>query len=323
MSLGLALSGGGAKGAAHIGVLEALNDNNIKIDYISGTSSGSIIAALYAAGYAPNEILRILVRYTKNTNILDYDKAAPFKLMKLVFSKRINLSGFIKGDRIENLIRQYMNKKNIKNISDFNMPIAIPIVNVKTGEVVYYTNNKVRNIDFGEKAENENQEKLIEYYNSEDYVGKGIYLKDKHYDDIPEYRENGDIADIIRASISFPGVFRPKQINQELYIDGGVRVNTPVNILKQMGADKVIAVSFDCNKIDKNNLKNVVGITSQAFDILTHEASEQEQVNAEINVRLCTKNISLLDFSKSIYLARKGYNIVNTNINYIKEKLGI
>ena len=300
MSVGLALSGGGAKGAAHIGVLEALKDNNINIDYISGTSSGSIIATLYAAGYTPNEILRIIVKHTRNTSILDYDRAAPFKLMKILFSKRINLSGFIKGDKIERLIREYMLNKNIQDISNLRIPIAIPIVNVKTGEVVYYTNNKVENIEEDNK-----------------------YMKVNSYDDIPEYREKGNIADIVRASISFPGIFRPKQIEKELYIDGGVRVNTPVNILKKMGADKVIAVSFDCNKIDKNNLKNVIGITSQAFDILTHEASEEEVKNAEVNIRVCAKNITLLDFSKSVYLAKKGYNLVNNNIGYIKGKIGI
>lgn len=317
MSLGLALSGGGAKGAAHIGVLEALRDNNINVDYISGTSSGSIIAGMYAAGYTPNEILRIIVKHTRNKNLIDYDKGAPFKLMKLLVSKKINLSGFIKGNKIEYLIREYMLSKGIKNILDFKMPLAIPIVNVKTGEVVYYMNNKVRNICCNTK---ENDENLVQYFNTEDYVGNS---KEKHYDDIPEYRNNGDIADIIRASISFPGVFRPKEINKELYIDGGVRVNTPVNVLKQMGADKVIAVTFDCNKIDKNNLKNVIGITSQAFDILTHEASESEVENADINIRICTKNITLLDFSKSIYLAKKGYYLVNNNIEYIKEKIGI
>lgn len=317
MSIGLALSGGGAKGAAHIGVLEALQDNNIKVDYISGTSSGSIIAGLYAAGYTPNEILRIIVKHTKNTSLLDYDKSAPFKLIKILFSKKINLSGFIKGDKIEYLIKEYMLNKNIKDISDFNLPIAIPIVNVKTGEVVYYTNRKCRNIDI---EETNSDEKIIEYYNNQDYVGKDSYIKAKHYDDVPEYRKNGKIEEIIRASISFPGVFRPKQIDNNIYIDGGVRVNTPVNVLKEMGADKVIAVSFDCNKIDKNTLKNVIGITSQAFDILTHEASESQQESADINIRICTENVTLLDFSKSIYLAKKGYNLVNNNINYIREK---
>ena len=319
MSVGLALSGGGAKGAAHIGVLEALNDNNINVDYISGTSSGSIIAALYAAGYTPNEILRIIVKHTKNTSILDYDKSAPFKLMKLVLSKKISLSGFIKGDKLEGLIEKYLLNKNIKDISDFNMPIAIPIVNIKTGEVVYYTNRISRNINI---TENEG-EKITDYNVKEDFISNKTLKSDIHYDDIPEYRENGNISEIIRASISFPGVFKPKQIVDEMYIDGGVRVNTPVNVLKMMGATDVIAVSFDCNKIDKKNLKNIMGITSQAFDLLMHEASESEQDNADINIRICTKNITLLDFTKSVYLAKKGYNLVNNNIEYIKEKLGI
>ena len=74
MSLGIALSGGGAKGCAHIGVLEALNDNDIKIEYISGTSSGSIIAGLYFAGYEPNEILNIICSNTRNNRILDYNR---------------------------------------------------------------------------------------------------------------------------------------------------------------------------------------------------------------------------------------------------------
>ena len=321
MSLGLALSGGGAKGAAHIGVLEALKDNNIKVDYISGTSSGSIIAGMYAAGYTPNEMLRIITKVTNDNRLLDYDKRAAFKLMKILFFKRINLCGFIKGDRIERLIREYMNNKGIKNIGDYDMPIAIPIVNVRTGEVVYYTSKMVRHIQ--ENGDIHEKDNISTYIEKEDYIGKDIYNKGKHYDDIPEYRTSGEIANIIRASISFPGVFRPKNIDSEWYIDGGVRVNTPVNILKEMGADKVIAVTFDCNKIDKKNLKNVIGITSQAFDILTHEASECEQENADINIRVCTKNISLLDFSKSVFLAKKGYYLVNNNIEYIKNKLGI
>ncbi len=321
MSLGLALSGGGAKGAAHIGVIEALMDNNIKIDYISGTSSGSIIAAIYAAGYTPNEMLRIITKVMKNGRIIDYDRGVAFKLMSVLFSKKINLSGFIKGDRIERVIREYMNMKGIKDICDIKMPLAIPIVNVRTGEVVYYTNDPVRFVQ-----DKEGIFKSIEnntYIENEDVVQEKANISDKHYDDIPEYRTKGDIADIVRASISFPGVFRPKRIDNELYIDGGVRVNTPVNVLKRMGADKVIAVSFDCNKIDKNNLKNVIGITTQAFDILTHEASESEQDNADINIRVCAKNISLLDFSKSVFLAKKGYYLVNNNIEYIKSKLGI
>lgn len=319
MSLGLALSGGGAKGAAHIGVLEALKDNNIKIDYISGASSGSIVAGLYAAGYSPNEILRIMLKSTNNNQVLDYDKKAPFKVMKFLVSKKVNLSGFIKGDKIEYLIREYLMRKNIKDISDYEMKIAIPIVDIRTGEIVYYTNSNLRSIE----NYDDSVDKLEDLFDNNDYVGKGVYDKNKHYDDTPEYKTKGDVADVIRASISFPGVFKPKEINGKMYMDGGVRVNTPVNVLKEMGADKVIAVSFDCNKMSKNNLKNVIGITSQAFDLLTHEASECEQINADVNIRVCARNVTLLDFSKSVFLAKKGYFLVNNNINYIKEKIGI
>ncbi|MDD2627591.1 MAG: patatin-like phospholipase family protein [Clostridia bacterium] len=316
MSLGIALSGGGAKGAAHIGVLEALKDHGIKIDYISGTSSGSIIAAFYAAGYSSNEILRLLVSNTKNNKLLDYDKTMVFKLMKLLISRKLTIDGFIKGDKIENLIRRYMKEKNIFNISDIKMPLAIPIVNLKTGEIVYYSNKEVTN----------KEEKLLindKEAEESEYITKDSYEKAKVYDDYPEYRNAGDIADIIRASISFPGVFKPKNIEGNIYIDGGVRVNTPVKILKEMGAKKVIAISFDCNRLDNKNLKNIIGITNQAIDILIHEADEDEQKLADINIRICTKGVSLLDFNKSIQLTRKGYYVINNNIKYIKDKIGI
>ena len=86
MKIGLVLSGGGAKGAAHIGALKALEEENIQISCISGTSSGSIVASLYACGYTPTQIYYIFKRYCKC--ITDYDKLIPFKVLNTLFTGR-------------------------------------------------------------------------------------------------------------------------------------------------------------------------------------------------------------------------------------------
>ena len=294
MGIGLALSGGGAKGLAHIGVIEALRDYGINIDYIAGTSSGSIIAALYAVGYTPNEILKLVI---KNKNrVIDFDKMVGFKLLKTVVSKKVSIKGFIKGNSLEKIMRNCLKHKGITDIADIDFPLAIPIVDLTTGEIVYFWNNKTRC-------------PLIE--------------DSTNFDDKPSYYTKGDLASIVRASCSVPGVFIPKEIDNELYIDGGVRVNTPVEVLKQMGAEKVLAITFDCNKNTNFGLKNVIGISSQAFNIMTHSSNLDEINLADLNVRLCLNYVGLLDLANPQYLAKKGYSIIARNIDKVKKYLDI
>lgn len=117
-------------------------------------------------------------------------------------------------------------------------------------------------------------------------------------------------------------MFVPKYIDNKQYIDGGIRVNTPVRILRQMGADKVIAITFNCNKRSKFGIRNIIGISAQAFDILNHSSSEKEQLEADLNIKLCLNEISLLDFSNPTYVAKRGYNVIYNNIGEIKKRLG-
>lgn len=302
MSIGLALSGGGAKGIAHIGVLEALKDYGITIDYIAGTSSGSIMASLHAAGYTPNEMLRIV---TENKGkLIDYDKGIGFKLLKTVVSKKISIKGFIKGNNLERIIRKKLRQKDISDISNFKMPIAIPAVNLQTGEIAYFSNVNIKNCH----NSNENED---------------MTFAEPYFDDEPSCFMEGEVADIVRASCSFPGVFIPKKINNNEYIDGGVRVNTPVNILKGMGADKIIAISFNCNKRYNVSINNIIGISDQAFNILSHSANKSEAEQADVNIKLCFNDVSLLDVSNYMHIAKRGYNIIARNIIEIKKRLGI
>jgi len=294
MKIGLALSGGGAKGLAHIGVLEALRDYGINIDYISGTSSGSLVAGLYATGYTPNEILKLVNRY--KDKIIDVDNKVGFKLFGMLLKRKISIKGFIKGNNLEHILDTTLNEKGIEDISDVSMPLAISTVDLHTGEIVYFLNEM--NND------------------------RGCIIQDYYeYDDKPSYKTKGNLASIIRASCSIPGIFVPKKIEEATYVDGGVRVNTPTEVLKKMGADKVIAVTFDCNKKNMFSIDNVVGISSQAFNIMSHNSNKNDVESADINIKLCLNKVSLLDFSNANYIATRGYNIVARNINRIKERL--
>lgn len=296
------LVGGGAKGIAHIGVIEALKDNGINIDYISGTSSGSIVAALYSMGYTPNEMLKIVIKY--KDQIVDFDRGVPVKLLKLLFTKKLEIKGFVKGKRLENIIKMYSKKKDIENINEINMPLAIPVVELMTGGVTYYLSNNIN-------------------INKDSYSFINHRKTNSIYDDIDDYKNEGKIWDIVRASSSFPGVFVPKDIDGKAYIDGGVRANTPVEILRKMGATKVISISFDCNNKKKKGINNIIGISSQSFNVLSHDASEYEIESSDINIRICLDDTTLLDFSKPVYLATKGQESINKNIIEIKKKLDL
>ncbi len=293
MSLGLALSGGGAKGAAHIGVLQALKEENIDIDYISGTSSGSIIASLYACGYNPYNILHMFNMYCRQ--IADYDKLLPFKVFGTMFTGKISIKGLAKGDKLESIIRNFCMSKNIKDISDFKMNIAIPTVDLNTGEIIYYLNKKIN-------------ESNVTY---------------RKFDDTPSYKYSGNIASIVRASCSFPAVFEPKVFDGKVLVDGGVRVNTPVSILKKMGADKTLAVTFSKKDTCKTYPSNIVTISLKSFDIMGHQVNESEIQKADYVLDLCTDDISLLDGSKTNMLANIGYSTAKSKIKDIKKAFNI
>ena len=139
MKLGLALSGGGIRGTVHIGVLKAFEENGIKIDIIGGTSSGSLVAALYAMGYSPIHIYHMFKRYGKATANI-----GPSKILNsiggYIINKKINISKANDGKLIEKIYNEYANQKNIYKISDIKMPIVIPTIDIIEGKEYVFTN---------------------------------------------------------------------------------------------------------------------------------------------------------------------------------------
>lgn len=272
MKLGLALSGGGIKGAAHIGVLKALEEENIKIDYISGTSSGSIVATLYAIGYKAEEIYEIFKNYSKEINYISIWNI--FKLIYgLIIKKDIIIQGLNNGKKIEKLMKEFCEQKNIKNINEIKIPLIIPSVSLHNGKEYIFSSYKNRG----------------------------------SYDDRKKYINNIEIEKAVRASCSYPGVFEPFKFKQDEMIDGGIKENTPWKELQLLGADKIICVTFE-EYIEDDDYINIIEILERSLGILSHELANYELVGAETLLKIKTKHISLLDSSKIDFLYAKGYN---------------
>lgn len=286
MSLGLVLSGGGVKGAAHIGVLKALEEEGIKISGITGTSSGSIVASLYASGYSADEIYYIFKRYCRY--ITDVDKTLPLKILGTMFTGKIKVKGLARGNNLECLVRNFCMRKGKTNIQDLNIPIAIPAVDIRDGRIIYYTNiNKYRN-------------------NSVMRENTTIYK------DVPEYVYDARICEVVRASSSVPGVFYPKVIGSHMLVDGGVRVNSPVSMLRGMlkcvnkEADKILTICFE--KAHNNYIPcNLIDTTIKAYDIMGHEINYSEIEKSDYVIDVESQGVGLLDISKIDYMYKLGY----------------
>ena len=286
MNLGLSLSGGGVKGAAHIGVLKALEEENIKIDSIAGTSSGSIVASLCAMGFQSDEIYEIFKKYCKKIKYVDFWNIIKL-IYGLIFKRKIIIDGLNSGKAIENLINDIAQNKNIKDISDIHFPLVIPSVNMYNGKVTCFTSYK-------DKKRN---------------LSNTIFIN------------HIDIGKAVRASCSFPVVFSPCEFNDTSLIDGGIRENTPWRELKEIGTDKVISIVFN-EKFDKTCCMNIVDVASRSIGLLSNELSKYEWEGTDYLLEINTKKIGLLDMDKIDELYEIGYKKAKREISNIKKIIG-
>ena len=279
MSLGLALAGGGLQGIAHIGAIKALQDLNVKIDYISGTSSGSIIAAMYAMGFSTEEMKKISNDYYKT--ITTIEKRPIISAIGTYLVKRdIKMAGLIKGEKVEELVKKVANTKNIKNISDVKIPLAIPTVDMMSTKEC---------ISISKKYNLKNND--IDY----------IY-------DIP-------IEKAVRASMAFPGIFTPCKFDKYIFIDGGTKDNLPIQILKDMGADKTIGISFSIDKYEPSN--NFFNILLRTVDIFSLKDVRAAQKIADIAIEVDTQGTSLLEITDLEKCYKIGYDTIMNYKNKI------
>ncbi len=283
MKLGLALSGGGIRGIAHAGVLKALEENNIKINAIGGTSSGSLIATLYALGYSPYYIYILFKRYASDITQINASSIIS-GLGSFVKNKKIPLLGLKTGNSIEKAFDELANRKGIKNIGEITkMPIVIPTVDIENSKEYIFTNN----IPKSKK-------------------------KDKYITDI-------SIGKAVRASSSFPAVFCPCEYKNHKFLDGGALDNVPVTEVRKQGVDKVIAVNFKADDIDESS--NMMDVAMRTIDIMGNKISEESLKNSDYILTVRTDKTGLLDTNKLDSCFEYGYKTVMDNIKDIKDIL--
>ena len=280
MKIGLALAGGGLKCVAYLGALQALEELNIKMDYISGTSSGSIVAVMHALGFKSLEMKELLLKNYKDLIKISKIPIA-FEGARFFAKNEIKLQGLIDGIKLENKVDKVASEKGITNINQINIPFAVATVDlVSTKECIL--------------------------------MSKDYNLKN---DDI-DYITDISIGKAIRASMAFPGIFTPCEYKNYMFVDGGTKDNLPVKVLKDMGADKVLALNF---RLDDYNLKeqNVMDILLRTVDIFSLKDVIQAQKQADCSIEIDAKEASLLSFDNIEYSIKKGYDAIMKN----KEKI--
>ncbi|MFV8368939.1 patatin-like phospholipase family protein [Flavobacterium sp. LB2R40] len=267
--IGLVLSGGGAKGFAHIGVLKVLEEAGVKIDYIGGTSMGAVIGGLYASGYNANQIDSIFQATNFNELINDfiprssknfyerrndelYALVLPFNKMKIGIPEALS-----KGMYNYNLLSRIT--RNVRDVKDFNQ-LPIPFLCIGT------------NIETGEEV-----------------------LLNK-----------GNLAQAMIASSAFPSLFSPVEIDGKILVDGGVVNNYPIEEVRKLGADIIIGVDVQNDLLDRTQLKDATKILVQITNLQSIERMKRNVSDTDIYIRPDVTQYGVISFDKGKEIIRKG-----------------
>ena len=254
LKVGVVMGGGGAKGAAHIGVLKYMEEKGIPVDYVAGTSMGSIIGGLYAMGYTPDQLTELISR-------MDWSEYIGNKIDRSTMSSEMrkrnsttaitvpfSLSSLLDNDPKTNFISQlpsaYVNNSSLINLfndlcvgyqedMDFN-DLPIPFACVATDMI----------------------------------TGKEVVLR------------SGNVPTAMRASMAIPGVFSPVQIGENVLVDGGLVNNFPADVLREMGADIIIGIEITSTKdVTAEDLQSLPQVFAR---LVTNSTSSKREENREL-----------------------------------------
>lgn len=276
--VGLVLSGGGAKGLAHIGALKAIEEAGIRVDYIGGTSMGAIVGSLYAAGYSAkqldsifrvtnfdillqDQIPRSSMSFYEKRNYETYIGALPFDDFKVSLPTSLS-----KGQNLYNLLtRLFFNVEGINDFNELPIPFFCMATDVETGEPI--------KIDQG-------------------YLPKAV-----------------------AASAAIPSFFEPVLYQDRVLVDGGVVNNYPVDEVIDMGADIIIGVDVQDSLLKRDKLKSATDVLVQINYYNTINAMEEKLKKTDLHIKPDIEGFDILSFGKGKEIIQSGYQAAINQLN--------
>src|SRR5215470_4299749 len=268
--IGVALEGGGALGLAHIGVLQWFEDHHIPVDYVAGTSMGGLVGGLYATGKSPDELKKLVE--AQNWNMI-IGGATPFE----------DLSYRRKEDG-----RAYPNKIIFGLKNGLSLPAGL------------------------------NAGHQITLLIDRETLG---YSKLKSFDELPipfrcvatdlvtgkeEVFATGSLPRALRATMSIPGIFSPVRDGEKVYVDGGLVGNLPTNVVRQMGADVVIAVHLETAPAKPEDIQSLFSVLGRSIDVVIRDNEIRGLSGADLVVNVNLRDFTSMDYPKADTIINKG-----------------
>ncbi len=268
-TIGLALSGGGAKGLAHIGVLKVLEEAGIQVDYISGTSMGSIVGALYSIGYTPETIEQIVVEQDWQAVLGDDIRRRHLSMEEKQEDNRYMFSFPIRNSSIGLPIGLVSGQKALLMLTRLCLPVH---------HVEQFDNLPIP----------------FRCLATDLVTGEAVVL------------DHGFLPDALRASMSLPSIFSPVEIDGLLLVDGYLVRNLPVSDVRQMGADIVIGVDVGAPLYKKEELNSLLRVMDQAVNFRGAAETERQQKLCDLLIKPDLEDFSPLSFNQAGAMIARG-----------------
>ena len=270
--IGIALEGGGAMGLAHIGVLKWFEEHHIPVDYLAGTSMGGLVGGFYATGLTPEELTTLI-------NGMDWRK---------VLSDRIpyeDLSYRRKEDQ-----RAYPNSLIFGLRNGLTLPAGL-----NAGHQIGLLIDRV----------------TLPYNQVSSFDALPIPFRCVATDLVsgkPHVFDQGSLSVALRATMSIPGAFAPVHDGQAVYVDGGLLDNLPTDVVRQMGAEIVIAVHLETRPVEAKDIQSALSVLNRSVSVVIDENELRSLAQADAVVSVPLAEFTTVDYAKSAEIMQRGYD---------------